>query len=133
MATRFGILAWRIPRAAEPGELPSLGSQGVGHGRATAAHTHTHWHHRVLAGVPWCLRVKNPPPSSAAPPAHAGDMSLIPGLPRCPGEGNGRYTKVEKTVALTLTRPSPTSLMTSMHCLFLSVLNFLGFDVPGVF
>ena len=24
MATRFSILAWRIPRAAEPGELPSM-------------------------------------------------------------------------------------------------------------
>ena len=42
MATRFGILAWRIPRAAEPGELLSLGSQGVGHGRATTAHRRTH-------------------------------------------------------------------------------------------
>ena len=31
MATHFSVLAWRIPRTAEPGGLPSLGSHRVGH------------------------------------------------------------------------------------------------------
>ena len=31
MATHFSVLAWRIPGTAEPGGLPSLGSQRVGH------------------------------------------------------------------------------------------------------
>ena len=31
MATHSSVLAWRIPRTGEPGGLPSLGSQRVGH------------------------------------------------------------------------------------------------------
>ena len=31
MATHSSTLAWRIPGTAEPGELPSMGSQRVGH------------------------------------------------------------------------------------------------------
>ena len=31
MATHSSILAWRIPRTAEPGGLPSMGSHRVGH------------------------------------------------------------------------------------------------------
>ena len=31
MATRSGILAWRIPGMAEPSGLPSMGSHRVGH------------------------------------------------------------------------------------------------------
>ena len=31
MATHSSILAWRIPRMGEPGGLPSMGSQRVGH------------------------------------------------------------------------------------------------------
>ena len=31
MATRSGILAWRIPRTEEPGRLQSLGLQRAGH------------------------------------------------------------------------------------------------------
>ena len=31
MATHSSVLAWRIPGAAEPGGLPSLGSHRVGH------------------------------------------------------------------------------------------------------
>ena len=31
MATHSSILAWRIPWTEEPGGLPSLGSQRVGH------------------------------------------------------------------------------------------------------
>ena len=35
MATHSSILAWRIPWTEEPGGLQSMGSQGVGHDRAT--------------------------------------------------------------------------------------------------
>ena len=31
MATHFSILAWGIPWTEEPGRLPSMGSQRVGH------------------------------------------------------------------------------------------------------
>ena len=31
MVTHSSVLAWRIPGMAEPGELPSMGSQRVGH------------------------------------------------------------------------------------------------------
>ena len=31
MATHSSTLAWRIPWTEEPGGLPSMGSQGVGH------------------------------------------------------------------------------------------------------
>ena len=31
MATHSSILAWRIPRTEEPGEIQSMGSQRVGH------------------------------------------------------------------------------------------------------
>ena len=31
MATRFSILAWKIPWTEEPGGLQSMGSQTVGH------------------------------------------------------------------------------------------------------
>ena len=39
LETHSSILAWRIPRAEEPGGLQSVGSQRVGQGRAWA-HTH---------------------------------------------------------------------------------------------
>ena len=35
MATHSSILAWKIPRKEEPGGLQSMGSQRVGHNRAT--------------------------------------------------------------------------------------------------
>ena len=37
MATHSGVLAWRIPGMAEPGGLPSMGSQRVGHDRSDLA------------------------------------------------------------------------------------------------
>ena len=35
MATHSSILAWKIPWTEEPGGLQSMGSQRVGHDRAT--------------------------------------------------------------------------------------------------
>ena len=40
METHSSILAWKIPRTEEPGGLQSVGSQRVGHDRATEC-THT--------------------------------------------------------------------------------------------
>ena len=40
MATHSSILVWRIPWTEEPGELQSLGSQRVGHDRATEHSVH---------------------------------------------------------------------------------------------
>ena len=42
MATDSSILTRKIPWTEEPGELQSMGSQRVGHDRATNTHTHTH-------------------------------------------------------------------------------------------
>ena len=36
MATHSSILAWKIPWTEEPGRLQSMGSQRVGHDRATS-------------------------------------------------------------------------------------------------
>ena len=38
MATHSSILAWRIPWTEEPGRLQSVGSQRIGHNRATKLH-----------------------------------------------------------------------------------------------
>ena len=40
LATHSSILAWRIPRAEEPGRLQSMGSQRVRHRRVTFIHFH---------------------------------------------------------------------------------------------
>ena len=49
MATHSNVLAWRIPGTAEPGRLPSMGSQKVGHNwsdlAAAAACPLSHWCH----------------------------------------------------------------------------------------
>ena len=38
MATHSSILAWEIPWTEEPGSLPSMGSQRVGHNLMTRQH-----------------------------------------------------------------------------------------------
>ena len=43
MVTYSSILAWRIPWTEEPGGLPSIGLQRVGHDWVTER-THTQWH-----------------------------------------------------------------------------------------
>ena len=47
MATHSSILAWRIPWAENPGRLPSMGSQRVGHNCINLAHTHMHYTAKV--------------------------------------------------------------------------------------
>ena len=69
MATHSNILAWEIPWTEEPGRLQSMGSQRVGHDLAT----------------------KYFPYGSAGKEStcNVGDLGLIPGLGRSPGEGKG--------------------------------------------
>ena len=45
MATHSSTLAWKIPWTEEPGSLQSVGSQRVGHNRATSLSLFTfmHW------------------------------------------------------------------------------------------
>ena len=43
MAPHSSTLAWKIPRAEEPGRLQSMGSQGIGHDWATSLFTFMHW------------------------------------------------------------------------------------------
>ena len=72
MATHSSVLAWRIPGMGEPDGLPSMGSHRVGH----------NWSD---------LAARNHPCGSAGKesPCNAGDLGLIPGLGRSPGEGKG--------------------------------------------
>ena len=64
VATHSSILAWEIPWTEEPGGLQSMGDQRVS---------------------PDGAAVKNPP----ADAGDAGDRSLLLGLGRSPGGGNG--------------------------------------------
>ena len=43
MATRSSILAWEIPWTEEPGRLQFMGSQRVGHDRATSLLSLLNW------------------------------------------------------------------------------------------
>ena len=58
MSTYSGILAWKIPRTEEPGELHSMGPQRVRYDWAhTHTHTHTHTHPlHVIPVVPQALQ-----------------------------------------------------------------------------
>ena len=51
MATHSSVLAWRIPRTAEPGGLPSMGSHRVGHDRSDLAAAAAN-NHRDFPGGP---------------------------------------------------------------------------------
>ena len=45
MPTHSSVLAWRIPGTGEPGGLPSMGLNRVGHDWSDLAAAATHWHH----------------------------------------------------------------------------------------
>ena len=80
MATHSSILAWRTPRAEEPGGLWSMGSQRV-------RHDWSDWAHRYAQGIPDGSVVRNLPANAAGP-------GVIPGLGRAPGEGSGTHFSV---------------------------------------
>ena len=73
MATHSSILAWEDLWTEEPGKLQSMESQRVGHDWSD-----------------WTYCVMGFPGGSAGKESacNAGDLGLIPGLGRSPGEGN---------------------------------------------
>ena len=84
MATHSSVLAWRIPGRGEPGGLPSMGSHRVRHDWSDLAAACV-YDTCIIYGkflFPSGSGVENLP-------ANAGDVGLIPGMGRSPGEGNG--------------------------------------------
>ena len=78
MATHSNVLAWRIPGTREPGGLPSMGSQGVGHrlkGLSSSSSSYLKWG-RALFSTSDLLNQKNMP---ACPP----DRKRITHTPMC--------------------------------------------------
>ena len=57
MATCSSVLAWKIPRAEEPGGLQSMGSQRIGHDLRDSACTHK----KLYGASQVALMVKNLP------------------------------------------------------------------------
>ena len=57
MATHSNVLAWRIPRTAEPGGLPSMGLHRVRHDKRLSSSSSS----TCLWGFPGGSEVKNPP------------------------------------------------------------------------
>ena len=49
MAIHSSVLAWRIPCTEEPGRLPSIGSQKVGHDLVTKQHSRQIFHTLLTA------------------------------------------------------------------------------------
>ena len=93
MVTHSGILAWEIPRTEKPGRLQALGSQRVRHDWATSLSLSlkSSWLPCGSAGI-----------ESAC---NAGDLGLIPGLGRFPGEGKGyplQYSGLENSMDQTM-------------------------------
>ena len=92
MATHSSVPAWRIPGMGEPGGLPSIGSQRVGHDWSNLA---------AAAGRAWVSQVAL---VVKIPPASAGDerdMCSIPGWGRSPGGGHGnplQYSCLENSM-----------------------------------
>ena len=75
MATHSSILAWRIPWTEEPGELQSIGSQGVGHDGSSLARTHTHTHTHMAQTGSKIVRERAIP--------------VLPNQTRCSGDSQG--------------------------------------------
>ena len=74
MATHFSILAWRMPRTEEPGELQSMGSQRTGHSWVTNIHTPgkgDSWSWEVCGGWVLCWAI-TPNPYAASLPWDSG-------------------------------------------------------------
>ena len=103
MATHSSVLAWRIPGTGEPGGLPSMGSNRVGHGwsdlaAAVAADSQCYisfrYAHSNSIFLQMIIHLKiwwGFPGSSAGKEStcNAGDPRSIPGSGRSTGEGIG--------------------------------------------
>ena len=106
MATHSSVLAWRILWTEKLGRLQSMGSQRVGHhwrDLAAAAAGHHHGGRDRVEGKVikigtfvevsgwdvWCFTFLYGGSDGKASAYNAGDLGLIPGSERSPGEGNG--------------------------------------------
>ena len=106
MATHSSVLAWRIPWTEKLGRLQSMWSQRVGHhwrDLAAAAAGHHHGGRDRVEGKVikigtfvevsgwdvWCFTFLYGGSDGKASAYNAGDLGLIPGSERSPGEGNG--------------------------------------------
>ena len=80
MANHSRTLAWKTPWTEEPGRLQTMRSQRAGHYWATS-----------LSLCHLCVFNRGFPDGSVGKEStcNKGDTSLIPGLGRSPGEGNG--------------------------------------------
>ena len=78
MAAHSSILAWKIPWTMEPGRLPSMGSQRVGHNWADS-------HPKTKKVFPGGASGKEP----VCQCRRHKDAGLIPGSGRSPGGGHG--------------------------------------------
>ena len=93
MATHSSILAWKIPWTEDPGGLRSMGLQ-----RVRCDWTYTH----MLATPIFCFPCG---PAGKESACYAGDLILIPGLERAPGEGKGyplQYSGLENSMDCTV-------------------------------
>ena len=79
MATHSSVLAWRIPGTGEPGGLPSVGSHRVGHD----------WSDLAAAAVADIWLGFSGGSDGKESACSAGELGLITGLGRSPGEGDG--------------------------------------------
>ena len=99
MATHSSDLAWRIPRTEEPGGLQSIGLQNQT--RLTQLSTHAQ-------GFSFSSVLESPGGLVDKEPAcSAGDLGSIPGLGRCPGEGNSyplHYSGLESSKGVAKSR-----------------------------
>ena len=89
MATHFSVLAWRIPGTVEPGGPLSMGSHRVRHDWSDLAAAATYYLASLVAQ------------NGKASACYAGNLGLIPGLGRSPGEGNGhplQYSCLENSI-----------------------------------
>ena len=106
MAPHSSTLAWKIPWTEKLGRLQSMGSHRVGHDwrdlAAAAAGHHHGGRERVEGKVikigtfvevsgwdAWCFTFLYGGSDGKASAYNAGDLGLIPGWERLPGEGNG--------------------------------------------
>ena len=109
-ATHSSTFAWRIPWTEQPGGLQSMASQRVRHNWSDLAcmHARTYWIAQgTLLNALWWPREGNPKKRDCIgsdgkeSACNAGDLGLIPGSGRSPGEGNGyplQYSCLENSM-----------------------------------
>ena len=94
MATYFSTLAWKIPRMEEPGRLQSMGFSRQEYwsgllcpSSGDLPNPRTESTSQALAGGFFTTFLVAQTVKASA--YNSGDLGLIPGLGRSPGEGNG--------------------------------------------